>query len=340
MSDAERETAFNALVDWTVDDKQSFCVVENPTFQHFLDLLNPSFNMPSRRTLVRGITDAYNSRRVDFMRLLGSVPGRVALTCDGWSSRVMRGYFNVSIHWIDSSFTMRSAVLEFVYFPPPHNQGTTSDLLKDILIDYEMPKKVKSITTDSGGEMPPAMRKLFEWLFSEYGNDDDLDECHLRCVCHIINRSVKDCEAIIKPEVEKVRCLVKAVRNSVAMRHECKLIQVRLGWRDFFEVPNLDVDTRWNTMFLMIDAAFKFRDVFSALCNSDKFRSKIQHLNLSAIEWDELKDVKDFLQPAFSMTESASGRYATLSMQPLIYDQLREHCLDTITAHAGVLYFH
>lgn len=31
------------------------------------------------------------------------ITGKVALTADGWSSRRMRGYFVITIRWIDDS---------------------------------------------------------------------------------------------------------------------------------------------------------------------------------------------------------------------------------------------
>ena len=65
--------------------------------------------------------DLYVEARVKFAQILENVPGRVALTLDGWSSRVMRGYLVVTAHWIDTtdSWKLRSCVLDFVYFPFP-----------------------------------------------------------------------------------------------------------------------------------------------------------------------------------------------------------------------------
>jgi hypothetical protein len=146
-------------------------------------------------------------------------------------------------------------VLEFTYFPPPHNQWTTSELLLTVLERYNLHTKIRSVTSDSGGEMPPAMRHVAKKL-----NDDFLcrlgEEWHIRCVCHIMNRAVNDCQAMFKEEVSKLRAMLKTVRGCVPMRLEFKNVQVRLVRSKVVQDPNLDVETRWNSMFLMIDGCY------------------------------------------------------------------------------------
>jgi hypothetical protein len=152
----EKASIFEALVNWIVDDKQAFRVVENLKFQRLIRRLNPLYRIPSRRTVVRGIADGYEVALQNFREIISTIPGRVAITCDGWSSSVIRGYFVVTLHWIDTEWRQRSSVLEFKYFPPPHNMHTTSSLLLRILDTFNLNTKIRAITTDSGGEMPPA----------------------------------------------------------------------------------------------------------------------------------------------------------------------------------------
>jgi hypothetical protein len=70
----------------------------------------------------------------------------------------MRGYFVITLHSIDADWKLRSAVLEFIYFPPPHNQFSTSELVLAVLKNYNLSTKIRAVTTDSGSEMPPAMK--------------------------------------------------------------------------------------------------------------------------------------------------------------------------------------
>lgn len=179
--------------------------------------------------------------------------------------------------------------------------------------------------------MPPAMRHVAAKLNEEFDAKLESD-WHIRCVCHIINRAVKDYETIVKPVVEKIQSLLKMIRVSAVLCVAFREIQVLLGRRNIVDVPGLDVETWWNSMFEMVDNCFLVKDVFESMCNKEEFTSALGDLQLSQTDWREIKAVVDFLRPASALTTTASGSsYVTLSIQPLIYESLKTHCLSTIS---------
>jgi hypothetical protein len=228
-----------------VDDKQVFRVVENRKFQRFVSCLNKLYRMPSRRTDVRGIEDRYAVARRDFCNIVDGIPGQVALSYDGWSSRIMRGYFVMTLHWIDERWIHRSSVLEFKLFLSPHNMHTTSALIKRILKEFNLATKIRTSTTDSGSEMPPAMKIVKEVLNKDFNLFLD-DDFHIRWVCHIINPAVVDCEALF---LTKMWEMLKMTRNAQRMREAFKEVQISLAMQTSKSVPGLDVDNCWNSMF-------------------------------------------------------------------------------------------
>lgn len=130
--------------------------------------LNPSFYVLSRKNIGRGLDDTYVEAKAKIALLPYLVQGDVALTCDGWSFRIMNGYFVVTLHWVDKNWNLSSTDIEFTYFPPPHNHWTTAELLFSILKDLNLTTCVRSITTDSGAEMPPEMRHVYGKLNEEF----------------------------------------------------------------------------------------------------------------------------------------------------------------------------
>jgi hypothetical protein len=72
--------------EFIVDNKQAFSVKENDSFRIFVYSLSRFYKLPSRRTIVRAIDDLYKDTILEFRRILESIPGRVALTSDGWST--------------------------------------------------------------------------------------------------------------------------------------------------------------------------------------------------------------------------------------------------------------
>ncbi|BBN20791.1 hypothetical protein Mp_zg01480 [Marchantia polymorpha subsp. ruderalis] len=330
LDNESKEANLNALVAFVMDHQQAFNLVENETFRSLCRRLNPHYSLPSRQTLTRSLSDHFERALLQFRSTIDSIKGAIALTQDCWSSRVMRGYMVITVQWIDEEWKLQSVVLEFRYFPPPHNQHTTSDLILSVVKDYNMWSKIKAIISDSGGEMPPAMVIVRENLNDQYSLRLE-DGFHIRCICHVINRAVYDATHFIKKEVQMLRQILKAVRGSVAIRVKFSELAVVLGVsKGRVEVPGLDMETRWNTMFTMIDQSFQYRGVFSALCNSEEFCDRLANMALSDMDWRVLKSCKDFLQSAYHCTVAASGRdYISLSLQPLIYKHLLTLCEKT-----------
>jgi hypothetical protein len=188
--------------------------------------------------------------------------------------------------------------LDFRYFPPPHNALTTCEILKLIVHEYDLQTRIRAITTDSASEMRPAMRLLCNHLNMEFDRAFT-ESFHIRCICHF----------------SMVRELIKIVLATVIMREEFATIQMRLGRQYKQDVPNLDVESRWNSMFDTVNKCYELRDVFESLCNFDEFKNKLNDVRINDENWRELKSVIDVLEVMAKYTSAASGKtYTTLSM--------------------------
>ena len=185
---AQRVTV--ALAHFLVDVKVSFRTVENKAFQKYARCLNRNAPIVSRRTLVRTIEEDFDRTRPIIIQALQKLGSRFALTRDGWSPRVMRGYFVITVHWISEAFLLKSVVLEFLYFPPPHNQFTTRDLLKKRISEWKLESRIRYVTTDSGSETEPAMEHV-RTILNRFENTCIPSDWHLRCAFHIVHNAVK-----------------------------------------------------------------------------------------------------------------------------------------------------
>ena len=98
----------------------------------------------------------------------------------------------------------------------------------------------------------------------------------MRCACYIINLCIRDVLHNLKGQVSKLRELVKAARNSRALRNEFKNMQVKLGWTSIQELLSLDVPTKWNPTFEMIERCWKALDVLNSLYNLPQSSKKLK----------------------------------------------------------------
>ena len=85
------------------------------------------------------------------------------------------------------------------------------------------------------------------------------------------------------------------------MRQKFSDVSVVLGGTAKQNVPNLDVETRWNSMFLMIENCFKSKDILESLCNQEEFKECLEPIKLTEIDWRVLKSSKYFFGSSLPM---------------------------------------
>ena len=90
------------------------------------------------------------------------------------------------------------------------------------------------------------------------------DHLHMHCCAHIINLIVQEC---FKKDIDalcKISVAVKYVRSSpfrLATFKECVVLE-NIEYRG---LVCLDVETRWNSTFLMLEATLKHQKAFDEL---------------------------------------------------------------------------
>jgi hypothetical protein len=110
---------------------------------------------------------------------------------------------------------------------------------------------------------------------------------------------------LVAKYVNNVREMLKVVRVTPMLGQQFRTAQIEMGLSTTKEVPNLDVENRWNSMFMMLESCFQTKDIFEALCKMPIFSGRLT--TLSDLEWQELKTLKDFLEPAYELTTDVSG---------------------------------
>jgi len=325
-----------SLVQFIVDAKLSFNTVENMAFKSFVRTLNKHAPTISRTTLSRIITEEHRERKPMILEVLKNIEGNIAITCDGWSSRIFRGFFAVTAHWITAEFELKNVLIDFVYFPAPHNQWTTKAVLLSVLHEFGIEKKVTAVTTDSGPEMPKAMEHVRVDLNSKY-NLNIPKYWHVRCACHVIHRAVTDAIEPLSATIQLLRNLLSGIRVSQHNRSLFKDAQKHLDHSKIRDVPTNDIENRWSSTFKMVQKAYDLKWVFEIVCNDERATDAIRGKNLKDESWNNLKAVAEFLKLPAEITEiSSSSSNATISIQYKIFHLLEKHCTDHLASSSGL----
>lgn len=185
--------------------------------------------------------------------------------------------------------------------PAPHTAETIANLLLEYFYDWNVDRKLSTITVANA----TTNDKLINILLEKLPCDSlilDGEVFHMRCTTHILNLIVKDGLEVISKGIERIRDSViywTATPNRVEKFEETprqlhvscskKLVQ--------------DVTTRWNSTYLMLSTALLYKSVFTRLRQRD---SNFKTCPLDS-DWVLASEICDKLKLFYVVTEMLSG---------------------------------
>ncbi|KAF0713571.1 zinc finger BED domain-containing protein 4-like [Aphis craccivora] len=278
------------LIYYICKDSVPFSTVDGTGFKYFLKVACPLYVVPSRNTIKNKLDEKYN------------------LTSDIWTDIQMKSYLGVTIHFLENN-TLVSGTLGAYELDKYHTSEYISQMFEEVIFEWGLNKsQIIAIVTDSGANIKKAAKDTFgtrKWI-----------PCFAHTINLIANYSIDNC-ANLNELVEKVRSIVKYVKNSVNVSDELRQYQANDGIPEGNMLKMiLDVKTRWNSLYYMVD---RFLNLFKIISNILLEKQKAPDC-LNTREVNTLKEVKHLLQPLEDLTKKISGdKYPTIScMLPLI----------------------
>ncbi|XP_026458693.1 uncharacterized protein LOC113359241 [Papaver somniferum] len=243
-----QDSCRKALIIFIIVDEQPFRIVEGEGFREFCK---------------------YEKVRLKNYFKVNKV--RVCLTTDTWSSLQKLGYMVITAHWIDASWKLHKKIISFIQIVG-HSGETIGRMIGTCLLDWEI-ENVFTITLDNVFANDVAITYLQNQVLRK---NSDLVKGFLqvRCAAHVLALVVKHGMKEYDISIKRIRAVVKYCMSSPARlkkfmdcvayeKIECKKGLV------------LDVDTRWNSTFTMLDSAEKYQPAFERLEYEDKaFKKK------------------------------------------------------------------
>lgn len=250
------------LVKMIIIDELPFMFVEREGFRVFCKSLHPNFAPPSRHTIARDCYILFIDERRKLKGLFEKVPSRVCLTTDTWTSGQNLSYMCLTAHFIDDDWNLHKRIINFCPIGG-HSGELIGRAIEKCLIEWNL-KNILTVTVDNASSNDVAIQYLKRRL-NHWGTTVlDGKYLHMRCVAYILNLVVKDGLKDLDPSIVKIRLAVRFVRSSPARLEKFKACVEEEGINEKGLVY-LDVDTRWNSTFLMLECALKFRKAFSNL---------------------------------------------------------------------------
>ncbi|KAF7152618.1 hypothetical protein RHSIM_Rhsim01G0147200 [Rhododendron simsii] len=284
--------------------------VEYEGVRDIFTYLNPEAHSISRRTVRTAILSLHEKEYRTLGRNLRTLPGRVCLTSDLWTSIATDGYMSLTAHFIDASWVLHKRLLNFSYMPPPHSGVALKEKVYDLLGKWGIENKLFSFTLDNASANDVLVDLLKNHLNLNNALVDEGSCFHVRCCAHILNLVVQMGLKEIDVVVDKIRECVKYMKGSQARKQ--KLLECVAQYSlDSKRGLRQDVPTRWNSTYLMLASAIYYRRAFCQLQLSD---SNFKHCP-SQEEWGRAEKICQFLKVFYDATCIFSGsKYPTSNL--------------------------
>ena len=288
----------DSLVLAIVSCRLSFNIVHREAFRRLLLKLQPRYTVPNTKQISQRLASL--SDMVD-VHLKGELKTAVAVsfTTDGWTQH-NKHFLAISVHYITANAKLKDGLLPLVYVDTAHTGLTYVSHFKEKLASYinsSVTPAIGGLVTDNAANMN-AFGELagVRWI---------------SCACHTINLFLRD--VIDLPEfnlaVDSIRKLVVTFRRSSKYMEELHKAQAN-SLQPQATLP-LDVETRWNSLYLMCDAAFKNKDHIDQALEALQDEEK----KPSGREWTAVSDLARVLETFHNATVRLSAsRSVTISL--------------------------
>ncbi|KAJ4771400.1 Zinc finger BED domain-containing protein DAYSLEEPER [Rhynchospora pubera] len=312
------------ITPWVFDQRRcrkSFakCVVAheypfNCANHHFLKVflsdVCPSFKLPSRSTIRLDCLNIYEEERLDLYELLGKLDCKVSFTSDLWSSKGRdRGFMCLTCHYIDDSWVLRKRVLNFIALPSPHTGRHISQAIYGKLVDWNLDKRIFCLVLDNSTANDVCVRDLLSTTPIKDVLPVDGQIFHMRCGCHILNLIVQDGLEVLSNEITKIRETMKYIRHSQARMEKFTLAASQVQAPN--KKPAWDVQTRWNSTYLMLALSLELKQAISRYALLDPNSA----LYPKDKDWEHVEALVCHLKVFYDVTNKLSGtKYPTLNM--------------------------
>ncbi|XP_031100840.1 zinc finger BED domain-containing protein RICESLEEPER 2-like [Ipomoea triloba] len=228
-------------------------------------------------------------------------------------------YMVVTAHFIDSEWKLHKKIIAFVpvtshkgkkiiaFVPVTSHKGEyLAKALETCLLEWGL-RNIFSVTVDNASSNDTAMGFLKKKIVSWGTSTVKAKYIHMRCIAHILNLVVQDGLKECDSSVKKVREVVRYVRNSPARLRKFRDLADLLGIEQRSSLC-LDVPTRWNSTYLMLQSALTYQKVFESCEESDSsFKSDLGDSVPNFMDWESVSSLVELLKCFYDMTIRISG---------------------------------
>ncbi|KAI2668488.1 Zinc finger BED domain-containing protein 4 [Labeo rohita] len=286
-----------AIIEYTALSDQPLSEVENVGFLRLLHVLEPRYDVPSRRYMTDTELPKLHDSVKKHIHSLLQTSSAFSFTTDIWTSSVSPvSLISLTSQWIDESFTPQRAILHVKQFRGSHTSQAIVHVFEEMLQTWGIPKTlVHVVLRDNAKNMIKAM------------NDAGLPS--LPCVAHTLQLAVHEgllAQRSIADAIAVGRKIVGHFKHSALAYSRLEDIQGQLNQP--IKRLQQDVQTRWNSTYYMLQSLIEQKRVLGVYVSEHELPDC-----LTAHQWALMEKTVAILAPFEELTKKVSSYDALAS---------------------------
>ena len=185
----------------------------------------------SHNTIRSDILNVYREEKAKLYDYFDALSSKIAFTMDIWTSDHSNiVYACLTAHYISDVWELKKKIIAFRKIPYPHDGETLFHFISDLLLEWNLDKKISSMVVDNASANDVMVRQLKIWLCEKSLLSLSGVLFHVWCSTHILNLIVQNGLAKVEDFLQKNWETVSLLNRSPALyqKIEKALAQLKL----------------------------------------------------------------------------------------------------------------
>lgn len=277
-------------------------MVDHVGFKVFVKNIQPLFDVRSDGAVENSCMEIYGKEKEKVRLALNNLQGRINVNIEKWFSIENAEYLSLTANYIDEDWRLKRKILNFVKLDSSHTEDMLSEVIINCLMEWNVDCKLFAVTFDDCSTDEGIVMKIKEQISQSKPQLSAGQLLDVRSAAHVVTDIVQDAIEALREVTHKIRGSVRYIKSSKVNQEKLNDFAQQVGINSPKSLA-LDCPVRWNSTYLMVEAALEYRGAFSLLKEHDPLYTSA----LSDTEWEWAKTVCGYLKVLYEIANVLSS---------------------------------